>query len=200
MSFLGKMHSRLIYTRRVNVLASRLSKLLPPDARVLDVGCGDGMIDSLIMQHRPDVSIIGIDVLVRDHTYIQVTAFDGRTIPYSTGRFDAVIFVDVLHHTDSPEILLREGKRVSRETIVLKDHIKDGILAGLTLQFMDWVGNAHHGVVLKYNYWTERQWREMFAALDLAVQEWDARIGLYPLPATWLFDRSLHFIAKLVQR
>ena len=190
MSFLGKMHSKLIYTRRVNVLVSRLSKLLPPDARVLDVGCGDGLIDSLIMQHRPDVSIIGIDVLVRAHTYIPVIAFDSRTIPYSTGSFDAVIFVDVLHHTDSPEILLREGKRVSRETIVLKDHVKDGILAGLTLQFMDLIGNVHHGVALKYNYWTEQQWREMFAALDLAVQEWDARIGLYPVPATWLFEPS----------
>jgi SAM-dependent methyltransferase len=199
MSFLGKIHARLVYPRRVQVLASSLAEFLPPDAEVLDVGCGDGVIDSLIMQRRPDVSISGIDVLMRDHMYIPATAFDGQTIPYSTGRFDAVIFIDVLHHTDNPEILLREAMRVSREVIVIKDHIKEGRLAGLTLKLMDWVGNAHHGVVLKYNYWTELQWREMFAALDLAVQEWNAQIGLYPVPATWLFERSLHFIAKLVR-
>lgn len=199
MSFLGKIHGRFVYPRRVHVLASRFAEFLPPDAKVLDVGCGDGLIDSLIMQRRPDVSIIGIDVLMRDYMYIPVTVFDGQTIPYSTGRFDAVIFVDVLHHTDNPEILLREAVRVSREAILIKDHKKEGVLAGLTLKLMDWVGNAHHGVALKYNYRTERQWREMFAALDLAVQEWNAQIGLYAAPATWLFERSLHFIAKLVQ-
>jgi SAM-dependent methyltransferase len=199
MSFLGTIHGRFVYPRRVQVLASRLAEFLPSGAKVLDIGCGDGVIDALIMKYRPDVSITGIDVLLRDHINIPAIAFDGRTIPYGTGRFDAVIFIDVLHHTDNPEILLREAKRVSRKAIVIKDHIKDGILAGLTLRFMDWVGNAHHGVVLKYNYWTEPQWRGTFAALDLAVQEWNARIGLYPLPAAWLFERSLHFIAKLAQ-
>lgn len=198
MSVVGQMHGRLVYSRRVNILASHFSELLPPDAKVLDVGCGDGMIDSLIMQRRPDISILGIDVLLREQTYIPVTVFDGQTIPYGTGSFDAVIFVDVLHHADNPENLLIEAKRVSREVIVLKDHIKCGVLAGLTLRFMDWIGNAHHGVVLTYKYWTERQWREIFATLNLDVQEWNVQLGLYPWPATWLFDRSLHFITKLV--
>ncbi len=200
MSIVGQMHSRLVFSRRVSVLASRLSVLLPPDAKVLDVGCGDGMIDSLIMQHRPDISIFGVDVLVRDHTHIAVTAFDGQIIPYDMKSFDAVIFVDVLHHTDSPESLLREAKRVSRDAIVIKDHVKDGVLSDLILRFMDWVGNAYHGVVLPYNYWTEQQWRKAFSALDLTIQNWDVQIGLYPWPATWFFDRALHFIVKLGQR
>jgi SAM-dependent methyltransferase len=197
MSIIGKTHTKFIYSRRVNVLASRLSVLLPPNAKVLDVGCGDGIIDSLIMQRRPDVSIFGVDVLLRDCTYIQVITFDGQTIPYDTKSFDVVMFVDVLHHADNPESLLQEAKRVSRDAIVLKDHTKEGILSGITLRLMDWVGNAYHGVVLPYNYWTEVQWRESFKSLGLRVKYWDARIGLYPWPANWLFDRSLHFIAKL---
>jgi SAM-dependent methyltransferase len=199
MSVIGQMHGKFIYSRRVQVLVSRLSALLPPNAKVIDIGCGDGMIDSLIMQRRPDISISGIDILVRDRTYIPVIVFDGQTIPYPAGSFDAVLFIDVLHHADNPEKLLREAKRVSKDTIIIKDHTKDGVLAGLTLRVMDWVGNAYHGVALPYCYWTERQWQETFAALDLVMQRWDARIHLYPWPATLFFDRSLHFIAKLGQ-
>lgn len=197
MSIVGKMHSRLVYNRRAEVLVSYLAPLLPPDARVLDIGCGDGRIDSLIMNRRPDVSIFGIDVLLRENTYIPVTAFDGESIPYETESFDAVIFVDVLHHANRPSNLLKEAKRVSRNVIVLKDHIKKGFLSGLTLRFMDWIGNAHHGVVLPYNYWTEDQWHETFADLNLIVQEWNTNFYLYQWPMNLFFDRSLHFIAKL---
>jgi hypothetical protein len=54
---------------------------------------------------------------------------------------------------------------------VLKDHIKERGLAGLTLRFMDRVGNAHHGVVSPYNYWTKQQCREMFTAINLIIQK-----------------------------
>lgn len=199
MSIAGKMHARLVYTRRMKVLASQLSALLPSKARVLDVGCGDGRIDSLIMQYRPDVHISGIDVLTRADTYIPVTVFDGQAIPYSAESFDAVMFVDVLHHTNSPALILREAKRVSRNLVVLKDHTSEGLMSVLTLRLMDWVGNAHSGVALPYNYLSEAEWRELLTASGFTIQEWSSHIGLYPWPASCFFDRSLHFIAKLGQ-
>ena len=167
---------------------------------MLDVGCGDGTLDSLILGARPDVSICGIDVLVRPQTRIPVTQFDGKSIPFENATFDAVLFVDVLHHTQDPLALMREASRVSRRSLVIKDHTRDGALAEPTLRFMDWVGNAHHGVVLPYNYWPESRWQEAFKALDLLVERWDAEIGLYPWPANLLFDRRLHFVARLGKR
>ena len=133
--------------------------------------------------------------MVRPKTRIQVTEFDGRTIPFADASFDVVLFVDVLHHTEVPEVLLREAKRIATRGILLKDHLKDGFLAGPTLRFMDWVGNSPHGVVLPYNYWTMAQWQQAFKALGLNVNAWESRIGLYPWPADYLFGRSLHFIA-----
>ncbi|MBM4133680.1 MAG: class I SAM-dependent methyltransferase [Nitrospira sp.] len=200
MSLLGHMHARVVHRRRIAVLAERISALLPRGAKVLDVGCGDGMIDALIQRQRPDLVVSGIDVLVRSHAQIPVAPFDGRTIPYGTGSFDAVVLVDVLHHAESPDALLREAARVSRECLVLKDHIKEGVLADQTLRLMDWVGNARHGVTLPYHYWTEREWQAAFVRLDLTVQSWNGRIGLYPWPAAWLFERSLHFLARLHKR
>lgn len=197
MSVASWVHRRFVYNRRMAILADKISALLPKNAKVLDVGCGDGKIDLLITQKRPDIKILGIDVLVRKNTYIPVTAFDGGTIPFDSGSFDAVIFIDVLHHTEDPERLLSEGKRVSKDVIAIKDHIQKSSFDRLILRLMDWVGNKHHGVTLPYNYWTECKWQDVFTALNLSVHEWDVNIGLYPPPMTYLFDRSLHFIAGI---
>jgi SAM-dependent methyltransferase len=195
--WLEQAHGEYVFARRVRVLSQYFAALLPQAARVLDIGCGDGSIAALIGQQRPDVTITGIDVLVRPQTQIPVAPFDGAKIPYDDRSFDAVMFVDVLHHTDDPLILLREAARVARTAIVLKDHARDGWLAAQTLRLMDYVGNAHHGVALPYNYWSERQWREAFAALALCPSFWKQDLQLYPWPGSWLFERSLHFIAKL---
>ena len=200
MSLIGNFHGDFVFGRRVKVLSRHLAELIPLRARVLDVGAADGTIAQLIMEQRPDVTITGIDVLVRPATRIPVTQFDGRHIPFPDDSFDAVMFVDVLHHTDDPAILLREAARVACSAIVIKDHTKDGWLAESTLRLMDYVGNAQHGVALPYNYWTLRQWREALETLGLKADEWRSRLGLYPPPASWIFDRSLHFVARIKRK
>ncbi len=197
MSVVGRLHERTVYGRRVRVLCEALSALLPPDARVLDVGCGDGRITRQVADVRPDLRISGIDVKVRRGTYVPVDAFDGTTIPYEDRAFDAVMMVDVLHHTDDPSVLLREAARVASGTVVLKDHTLQGRLAGPTLRFMDWFGNAPHGVALPYTYWTRDEWQRTFDALGLRVETWRDSLPLYPAPASWIFGRSLHFLARL---
>jgi SAM-dependent methyltransferase len=196
-SLIGAAHRRLVFDRRTHVLASRLAKMLPSGS-VLDVGCGEGTIDMLIGRARPDVEISGVDVLVRPSAQINVRPFDGRKLPFSNDSFDTVMFVDVLHHTDDATVLLNEARRVARKSIILKDHTMDGVLAYEALRFMDYVGNAHHGVALPYNYWPERRWREAFAEVGLQLASWEARIPLYPFPASLIFGRGLHFIAALV--
>jgi SAM-dependent methyltransferase len=197
MSLLETIHGGYVHTRRVRVLGDHFAELIPQDAQVLDVGCGDGLLAHLIMQKRPDLALRGIDVLVREQTYIPVAAFDGQVIPYPNASFDAVMFVDVLHHTADPMILLREAVRVVRKALVIKDHTLNGFLAGPTLRLMDWFGNAPHGVALPYNYWPQEKWFEAFETLDLTTGIWKEALSLYPRPANWLFERSLHFIARL---
>jgi SAM-dependent methyltransferase len=181
------------------VLAREIAVALPERCNtVLDVGCGDGSIGARIIRDRPNLAITGVDVLIRPMTHIPVRKFDGVHLPFDDKSIDAVIFADVLHHTVDPAILLNEARRVARTAIVLKDHMRDGVLAYATLRFMDWVGNAHHNVVLPYNYWSRSQWMQAFENLGLGVEQWNENLGLYPVPASWVFERKLHFVARLV--
>ncbi len=191
---IGAVHDRFIFSRRTRVLAEHLASLIPRGSRVLDVGCGDGTIDCLIKQKQPEVEIEGIDPLLRPQVHIPVRTFDGRNIPYPDRSFDVVMFVDVLHHTKDPRILLREAARVG-ETVLIKDHFREGFLANETLRLMDWVGNARHGVALPYNYWPKSQWIGAFDELGLNTRTMKSKLNLYPIPLSWFFDRSLHFIA-----
>ena len=193
-------HGRFIHQRRVNVLARHLSEMIAKDASVLDVGCGDGLLASKLQHLRPDLSIRGIDVLVRSDTLIDVSPFDGKTIPVSSGGVDVVLFVDVLHHTESPGDLLAEASRVAGGQVVLKDHYLLGIAAQQTLALMDNVGNSRHGVEIPCNYQTPSQWENHYANAGLCESEVREQLGLYPPPFSWLFERSLHFIVCLDHR
>ncbi len=198
MSITERVHESIVFDRRIRVLARHLSQVIPQHVSVLDVGCGDGLLARSIGQLRPDLAFQGIEVLLRPETHIEVDQFDGSTIPFSKNSFDVVMMVDVLHHTDDPCVLLREAARVATQSIVLKDHILTGWMGGPTLRFMDRVGNARHGVALPFNYWRPDQWTAAFERLGLEVEAWKERLRLYWWPASVLFDRRLHFVAKLV--
>jgi len=193
-----KIHNNFVYDRRMELLSTYFSDCLEKGSRILDIGCGDGMIDSLIMQ-KAKVEIEGLDVLVRDKTYIPVTQFDGKKIPFEDNSFDTVIVIDVLHHTDNPKQLMSEMKRVAKNNILIKDHTLNGFLAKGTLKLMDYVGNSHYGVRLPYNYLTKNEWTAIFKELNLTVHIWEDELGLYPMPWTLLFDRKLHFFADLTK-
>lgn len=197
MNLFEKIHGSYVHNRRVKVLTRELSALLPPNGQVLDVGCGDGLLAALMQKDKPNVVITGIDVLVRDHTHIPVVKFDGMTIPFPDRSFDTLVFVDVLHHTDDPVLLLREAVRVARNTIVIKDHTLDGFAAGATLRFMDRIGNRRYNVALPYNYWPKQEWLNAFEDLGLTLRTWKSKLGLYPRSVDWFVGRSLHFIAQI---
>ena len=135
--------------------------------------------------------------MVRDHTAIPVVAFDGTTIPYPDNSQDVVLFVDVLHHTRDPQVLLNEAARVAKRRVIIKDHNRNGFLARITLRFMDWVGNARFGVALPYNYWSREEWMMGYKRAGLEVVTNHTKIGLYPFWADWIFGRELHGIVVL---
>jgi SAM-dependent methyltransferase len=196
-SLLNAVHGRAVFRRRVEVLAALLASAIPSGGRVLDIGSGDGRIARRLMDLRPDLEVEGVDVLVRPVTHIPVRPYDGTTLPFADESFDYVTLVDVLHHTDDPAAVLREARRVVRQGIVVKDHLRDGVLAGPTLRLMDWAGNRGHDVRLPYNYLDRTGWADAFDKAGLVVANRWERLALYPAPLDWVFGRNLHFLAYL---
>lgn len=191
---IGALHNRVIFSRRVQVLAAAIASKLPANASVLDVGAGSGDMAAAILSSKPSLIIEGVDVLVRPDTAIPVREFDGQKLPHADNSFDYAILVDVLHHTDDPGNLLDEVSRVARR-IIIKDHYRNGWLAETRLRLMDWVGNAAHGVRLPYNYLSRSEWQSLWKSSHLKVLEIDEDFKLYSQPLELVFGRGLHFIA-----
>jgi SAM-dependent methyltransferase len=196
----GHAHGRLVLGRRIEVLAQSLARFMPSNSSVLDVGCGNGLLASRLLQLVPGTTIRGVEVHGRPDCAIPCDLFDGQRLSFPDASFEGCLFVDVLHHTLSPEIILADAARVSRKFVLIKDHVSSNAVDHATLRFMDWVGNRAHGVALPYNYLSGTQWGALFDRVGLRVARAEVRVSLYPRPFSWVFGRGLHFISLLEAR
>jgi SAM-dependent methyltransferase len=192
-------HGRLVFDRRRERLGAALSAALPAaPCRVLDIGCGSGEIGSDLAAtgHR----VVGVEVLAREACEIPLVRFDGTLLPFPDGAFHAAVIVDVLHHTADPGAVLAEARRVTTGPVVVKDHLAESGRDRLMLSVMDWVGNRQFGVGRDGAYLSASQWDELFASAGFDVDLMETRLDLYPAPVKPLFERRLHFVARLAAR
>ena len=108
------------YRTRFLVDLDHIKNFLPSDGRILDVGCGVGMLDYAIALANPELDIFGIDVVAESvalaqayHTLPNVE-FACQRLETVEGQFDCVFFVDVFHHVSPNEYanLLESAKRL----------------------------------------------------------------------------------------
>lgn len=194
---LDVLHERFVFRRRILRLARLLEPLLPLHASVLDVGCGDGRLAETILSLRPDLRFVGTDSRLRGQARFPIYRALGSALPHAEAAFDAVLLVDVLHHTREPSDVIAEAARVARSCILIKDHTRDTRTARWLLRFMDLVGNARHAVDLPFNYWSTGEWERAFPRHGLRIRTWVRHLPLYPWWAAWLFSRGLHCIIAL---
>ena len=197
LALVRKLHARLVHERRIAVLAHQLSAFLRPGWQVLDVGCGDGKLAGILCDLIPNLQIRGVEVLIRPDCRIQCESYDGMHLPFADDSFDACLIVDVLHHATDPLAVLTDAGRISRECVLIKDHIAENAVDRWTLRFMDVVGNRPHGVSIPARYLSSSAWREMCIRSDLVPGTMSTDIALYPFPFSMLFGRQLHLIVQL---
>ena len=88
-----------------------------PPARVLDLGCGDGVLTRELVQRGYEV--VGIDAspqmvaAAREHG-IDAAVVDGHALPYAPSTFDAVFSNATLHWLTRPEQVIESVFRVLR--------------------------------------------------------------------------------------
>jgi lipopolysaccharide/colanic/teichoic acid biosynthesis glycosyltransferase/SAM-dependent methyltransferase len=85
--------------------------------RLLEVGCGSGMGLPYLRDRAKEV--VGCDVSgqllgeARRHIEgVELVQTSGNTLPFTDGRFDVVVLLEMIYYVDDQDALLRECKRV----------------------------------------------------------------------------------------
>jgi ubiquinone/menaquinone biosynthesis C-methylase UbiE len=109
-----------LYLRNITDLVQ-----LAQPIRLLDVGCGEGVVLRHLDQHLRGVTVVGLDI---DGTGLQVAQSQNSvslvqgsvySLPFVSASFDLVLCCEVLEHVEAPDAALAELSRVTRELVLL---------------------------------------------------------------------------------
>jgi tRNA G46 methylase TrmB len=88
-----RVHKRLLRdtlgrTQRVNLVRLIAASLPDRSARVLDIGCGNGLFARDLMAAKPDLNIVGVETKAHPDCLIKHCVYDGKNLPFRDQRFD----------------------------------------------------------------------------------------------------------------
>jgi ubiquinone/menaquinone biosynthesis C-methylase UbiE len=94
----------------------------PAQARVLEIGCGTGVLTRALAQRAEVTTVVAVDQgasllekarkLAADLPNVSFQEADARSLPFAKASFDVVVFDSVLSHVPGPEAALLEAFRV----------------------------------------------------------------------------------------
>ncbi len=101
----------------------RAALSLIPAGTVLDLGCGDGLLLSLLASRGIEASGLDIspEAVKKCHAKGLAAAVHSfaEPIPHADRSFDTVVLLDVLEHVYDPLALLQEARRLARRSVVV---------------------------------------------------------------------------------
>jgi ubiquinone biosynthesis O-methyltransferase len=112
------------YNNMIQLVKNKVGIL--QDKKILDVGCGDGVLSYLLSKQGANVSGIDYSVMAIEFAnektrnskidYRQGSAYE---LPFSDNSFDIVVSSDVIEHLKDVPLYLAEINRVSRNDAVI---------------------------------------------------------------------------------
>lgn len=191
-----------IYQYRLEVLSEMIIPFLAEGDKVLDIGCGSGRLGGMILEYSncpKNLTYTGIEKFPRGGEPIEVIEYDGNTLPLQADSFDVVILADVLHHEKNPLQLLKEGRRVSKKRVIIKDHKKDYFSDQLRISILDSVANKPHGIECIYKYNTLDEWHSLISEAKLTIEKEQLTINLYQWLLNVIFGKNLQYFCVCIK-
>jgi ubiquinone/menaquinone biosynthesis C-methylase UbiE len=113
---------------------------LSPLETVLDIACGTGEFERMVLAQHPTQQMVGVDISEQmltiaqqklqafPHVSFQVT--NASALPFSDHSFDVVVSANAFHYFDNPVTALKEMERVlkSNGRAVILDWCRDFLL------------------------------------------------------------------------
>jgi SAM-dependent methyltransferase len=162
------LNKKIFFPLRYSYLIKVLIPLLKDSHNVLDLGSSDGKLARLI-KNKINIKILGVDTNVLSKTYIPVIKYNGKRLPFKNNSFDCVMIIDVLHHEEDIEKLLKESKRVTKKFIIIKDHYYTNPIDFKILKIIDYSGNKPYNINLPYKFLKLNEFEKIFKNNNLKI-------------------------------
>ncbi len=110
--------SQGIYGRLKSTLARRtarnLTRSLPADGRLLEVGCGNGCFLKVISEIRTDIGLVGVDIKRVEMDLPRVEFHEGQleTIDLPPASLDLIYCSNLIEHVPDPVVFLRKCRKL----------------------------------------------------------------------------------------
>ena len=122
-----------MYKHAYDLSVRKTQTILSPDHKVLEIGCGTGIIalgiapsvESVVATDLSPQMVAVAENKAKDASIhnVDFQVCDGYTLPFDDQSFDVALLFNVLHFTKEPATLLREAHRLLKS---------DGYLVGAT--------------------------------------------------------------------
>jgi len=158
-----------------------------PPVRILEIGVGEGIVTSRMIERFPEASVTGLDLPDQDlvaewrERDLRCVFGDATTLPFADATFDLVVAVEVFEHLPDTQTALGELARVC----------SGHLLASVPFEPIWRIGNMARGRYVRdlgntpghVNHWTNRGFRRLVAS------RFDVVDAANPMPWTMLLAR-----------
>ncbi|MBW4605279.1 MAG: class I SAM-dependent methyltransferase [Calothrix sp. FI2-JRJ7] len=153
---------------------------ISPQDTVLDVGCGTGEFESLILRDNPKQHITGVDISEQmllvaknkfiansnlyPNIYFQIAR--ASSLPFANHSFDIIVSASAFHFFDDPVAALAEMKRVLKPDgkVFILDWCKDYFFCRLIDLYLKSFNSAHK------RCYTQAEFHKLLTSANFNIQ------------------------------
>jgi 2-polyprenyl-6-hydroxyphenyl methylase/3-demethylubiquinone-9 3-methyltransferase len=164
-----------------------ITELVGKNKKVLDLGCGGGLLSNTLAQAGHEVTGIDLsmnslrEAQVRDTTQsVTYLCRAAEELPFEKNSFDVVTAMDLLEHVDHPKAVLEEAGRVLKSNGLFFFHTfnRNFLSYLMVIKGVDWcVPNAPKDMHLYSHFITPKELEHYCKEANLTVEKMQ---GLHP--------------------